>query len=171
MNRADNIRSRNTERKMEEVYLRLLAENPGRQVSVIQVCSHAKVNRTTFYAHYQDIFDLQRHVEKRISEEVSAIFRDKGYGEHRITRERFSVLIEYIRQNRLFYRAWYNSGRMDEPSSMEMVLNRPHITDSERFRIIFYKAGITAIIRDWVLRDCKESNEQMLSILSEIYQW
>lgn len=171
MNKADNIRSRNTEKKMEEVYLKLLAKSPERQVSVKQLCDYAEVNRTTFYTHYQDIFDLQRHIEQRISEEVSAIFKDRGYGEHRMTRERFIVLLQYIRDNQLFYQAWYVSGRMDEPSAVALVLNRPNLTEEERFKVIFYKSGTTAVIRDWVLRGCKESNDQMLSVLSDLYQW
>jgi len=171
MNKADNIRSKRTERRMEDVYLRLLEADPGRQVSVSQLCSYAEVNRTTFYAHYADIFELQRHIEKRISEEVSSIFADKGYGEHRMTRERFAVIIPYIRQNQHFYRVWYLSGHMEEPSAIKIVLQRPNLTEEERFKVIFYKAGTTAIIKDWVLRGCMESDDQVLSVLSDIFQW
>ncbi len=171
MNKADNIRSRKTQQRMEEVYLELLAADPNRQVSVMQLCSYANVNRTTFYTHYTDVFDLQRHIEERISSEVELIFQDKGYGEHRMTKERFAVLLDYICRNRLFYKAWYLSGRMDEPSAIKMVLNRPNLTEDDRYRILFYRAGTSAIIKDWVVNGCRDSSEQILAILSGIYQW
>ncbi len=170
MNKADNIRSRKTQQRMEEVYLELLAANPDRQVSVKQLCSQANVNRSTFYTHYIDVFDLQKRIEERISAEVSAIFQDKGYGEHRMTKERFAVLIEYTRQHRLFYRAWYKSGRVDEPSVVDMVMSS-QMTEEERFKRIFYRFGTMAIIKDWVVRGCQESNDLILSVLSGIYQW
>lgn len=168
MNTPDNMRSRRTVQRMEEVYLELLASDPDRQVSVMQLCSYANVNRSTFYSHYSDVFDLQRKIEKRISNEVSAIFTDKGYGENRMTRERFAVLLEYIRKNRLFYNAWFVCGRMDDPSAIASVLNRPNMTQDNRFSILFYKAGISAVIRDWVIRGCAESNERVLSVLADI---
>ena len=168
MNKPDNIRSRKTVQRMEEVYLELLASDPGRQVSIMQLCSYAEVNRSTFYSHYSDVFDLQCKIERRISDEVSAIFADKGYGENRMTRERFSVLLEYIRKNRLFYHAWYVSGRMDDPSAIAVVMNRPNMTEDDRFSILFYRAGISAIIKDWVIRGCVESNEKVLSVLTDI---
>ncbi len=171
MNKADNIRSRKTQQRMEEVYLELLEADPDRPVNVKQLCSYANVNRSTFYTHYTDVFDLQKRIEERISAEVSAIFRDKGYGENRMTKERFSVLLEYIRQHHLFYRTWYKSGRMDEPSALGMVLNRPHMTEAERFKVLFFKAGTTAIVKDWVNRGCQESNDQILSVFAELYQW
>lgn len=170
MNKADNIRSRKTQQRMEEVYLELLAAEPDRQVSVKQICRCANVNRSTFYTHYTDVFDLQKRIEERISAEVSAIFKDKGYGEHRMTRDRFAVLIEYTRQHHLFYRAWYMSGRVDEPSVVDMVMSS-QISEEERFKRIFYRSGTMAIIKDWVIRGCQESNDLILSVLSDIYQW
>ncbi len=169
MNTSDNARSKATEKNLEEAYLRLLLDDPSRQVSVKQLCAEVHVNRATFYAHYDDIYELQGRIEARISSEVIEIFRDRSLGDKRITRDRLKVLIEYVRRNRLFYKAWFLSGRMDYPSIMEALSDKHVDEDGSRFRGIFFRAGVRAVFRDWIERGCIESDEQMLSILLEFY--
>lgn len=55
---------------LETAFLQLLQNKPVARISVTELCRRAGVNRSTFYAHYLDIYDLQDKVCKRFIDEI-----------------------------------------------------------------------------------------------------
>ncbi|WP_143787839.1 TetR/AcrR family transcriptional regulator, partial [Oenococcus oeni] len=47
-----------THRKTQEIVFHLLKEHPIKEISVSQVCKKANINRSTFYDHFEDIYEL-----------------------------------------------------------------------------------------------------------------
>lgn len=56
-------RVQTTKRLLREALIKLLAEKPLRSITVKELCEHAKLNRGTFYAHYEDVYDLLGKIE------------------------------------------------------------------------------------------------------------
>ena len=56
MNRPNNKRKRESKNRIEKVFIDLLQNNELNQIRVSDICQRAQVNRSTFYAHYDDIF-------------------------------------------------------------------------------------------------------------------
>ena len=69
MNTKNNSRSRKTREWLKEALLRLLARRDILDVTVSRLCQEAGVNRSTFYAHYQDIYDLLTKIEEDMLED------------------------------------------------------------------------------------------------------
>ena len=65
-----NRRSRYTEEALREMLLAELKKKPISKVSVTELCKGARIDRSTFYLHYEDVFALLRSVEE---EELSCI--------------------------------------------------------------------------------------------------
>jgi len=63
MNTADNRRVQYTKRVIKESFLSLLLTKPAGSITVTEICREADVNRTTFYTHYDDVYDLKRKIE------------------------------------------------------------------------------------------------------------
>jgi len=63
MNTVDNRRVQYTKRVLKESFLELLLNKPAGLITVTEICSGADVNRTTFYMHYDDVYDLKRKIE------------------------------------------------------------------------------------------------------------
>lgn len=61
---AENRRVRMTKRLMKDALLELLEVKPLEKITVTDVCAAADVNRSSFYAHYQDIHALLRELER-----------------------------------------------------------------------------------------------------------
>lgn len=55
---------------LKEALISLLKEKMISQISVTQLCEVADVNRSTFYAHYSDIYDLLHEIENEIIEQL-----------------------------------------------------------------------------------------------------
>lgn len=60
-----------TRRVFQEALTELLSDKPMNKISVSEICKNADMNRSTFYSHYQDQFELL--------EEIRDGFFDKLY--------------------------------------------------------------------------------------------
>ena len=49
---------KNTENKIQNVFLDLLKKEPIEKITVLSICDILKIKRQTFYYHYQSIYDL-----------------------------------------------------------------------------------------------------------------
>mgnify|MGYP005799805211 FL=1 len=67
-------RTRLTKSLIRRVFTDLLAEKPLQRSTVREVCQRAGVNRSTFYAHYTDLYDLlTRHEEEMLEDFQQAL--------------------------------------------------------------------------------------------------
>lgn len=70
-----DIRIEKTERAIREAFLALRTQKPLEKITVKELCAAAYINKSTFYAHYADLFALSDALER---EAVDAILRDIG---------------------------------------------------------------------------------------------
>lgn len=61
---ADDHRTRVTKMMIRRAFLDLLKEKPVQNISVMELCKNADINRGTFYTHYTDIYDLLSDLEE-----------------------------------------------------------------------------------------------------------
>ena len=57
---------RKTEKKIETSLLQLMKEQTFEAISIRQLIDLAEVNRSTFYRHYLDKYDLLEKIEDRL---------------------------------------------------------------------------------------------------------
>lgn len=55
---------------LRQSLLTLMRENPVNRISVKDICALADVNRSTFYTHYTDAYDLLRHIQEEFFESI-----------------------------------------------------------------------------------------------------
>ena len=72
----DNRSTRRTRSAIESSLLEILAQKPLNRITVQEIIDRANVCRTTFYAHYQDIYDLIESIGDAIIDEVGARLDD-----------------------------------------------------------------------------------------------
>ena len=63
MTTQENRRSKITRRVFRESLTELMLEKGMQKISVNEICKRADMNRSTFYAHYADQYDLLREIE------------------------------------------------------------------------------------------------------------
>ena len=56
-------RARRTRRRLQEALSRLLLKHRIQDITVQQVTKLAGINRSTFYLHYKDLYDLRQQME------------------------------------------------------------------------------------------------------------
>ena len=65
-----DIRVIKSNRKIIDAFIELRRRKPIEKISVTELCKLAGINKSTFYAHYNDIYDLSDTIETRIVEDV-----------------------------------------------------------------------------------------------------
>ena len=65
-----DIRIEKTERAIKQAFMELRRENPVEKIRVKELCDRACINKSTFYAHYQDIYALANAMEDEMVQAV-----------------------------------------------------------------------------------------------------
>ncbi|WP_270642732.1 TetR/AcrR family transcriptional regulator [Limosilactobacillus mucosae] len=150
--------------KIEDVFLKLAQDQPVERITITQICKLAKVNRTTFYTNYPDIYDLKDKVRERMIAEYSSLFDDQRGA----SQENYLRLFQSIQANQTFYKTYFKLGfdidyqivHYDQELAAKLYNNQFIDYHSE-----FFRAGITAVIKKWLNNDCRESPATMLKII------
>ena len=186
MNKANNQRVKETHRRIIEAVYRMLLEEkkPLAKITVRDVCERAEIHRSTFYAHYQDIYDVVERVEKNMSVLLTETFLHQlDEGAHAETC--YESLFAFIAEHRGFYRVYLNEMHQagvigvaaelfqDRIGKKEMKLFGSADEAAQKYHMDFYLYGITALVRRWLDRDCRETPQELFQILrrqSEVQQ-
>ena len=176
MNVKNNSRYKISSEKIETAFLTLILNHKYEDISINKLCETAGINRSTFYCHYDDINDLIIKIESKFAKGTANIF---NYGE-RQTHEAFVEMFTFVRDNKYFYKAFLNIPYItlaETNIKMDVLKNIGENTNIDKsntigiyYRASFFGAGIKEMCRLWLERDCKESPEQMASLLLEEYK-
>ena len=73
-----DIRIARTDRAIEKAFMELRAKNPLEKIKIKDLCALACINKSTFYAHYEDIYALSSGLETKVIGNILACVTDFG---------------------------------------------------------------------------------------------
>ena len=73
-NHSEDYRVKVTIHLIQQTFIQLLKEKPLHTISVRELCTRAGINRSTFYHHYLDIYDLKQKIEDELYESFTQAF-------------------------------------------------------------------------------------------------
>lgn len=73
-----DIRIARTDRAIEKAFMELRAKNPLEKIKIKDLCALACINKSTFYAHYEDIYALSSGLETKVISNILACVTDFG---------------------------------------------------------------------------------------------
>ena len=59
-----DLRTEKTEKAIRNAFMELRAQKPLEKITVKELCALACINKSTFYAHYSDIYALSETLEQ-----------------------------------------------------------------------------------------------------------
>lgn len=176
MNTKNNQRFRETELRMESAMLDIMKTTDFEKITVKKICEKAKVNRSTFYAHFIDIYDMLNKMEVELRSEMLNSYSPDNKQEYEIfSEESFILFFKHIKKHKYFYRINLQT-RKNFPleqgyeqlwSIIEPLCKQAGITSDEEimYYFVYFQAGFTMILKRWVDTDCKEDEIQLAKII------
>lgn len=177
----------NTAVKMNKALLELLEKKDFEYITIKEICAAAGVNRSTFYLHYENTSDLLKETTQYVTDTFLSYFSaDKKSIAHRfescelkelvfVSPEYLTPYLTFIKENqRLFRTSIRHLGTMSFDSVYNKmfryifnpVLERFEFSEKDRSYILkFYLTGITAVVMEWLERDCAEKTEDIIRII------
>lgn len=173
MNRPNNKRKRASQDKIEKTFLQLIQTKEIENISVSDICKISKLNRSTFYSNYIDIYDLVEKVKDRMANEFASIYTN-DLDNTLNNSDNYLKMFRHIKENQIFYKTYFKleSSTFVTPIKQfdaelaKKFYNNKHID----YHIEFFRAGLNAVIKKWLNNNCKESPEEITEIITSEYK-
>lgn len=138
-------------------------------ITVSRLYEVAGVNRSTFYANYNEMGDLIRDVRASLVEKIRSWFL---HDSTQTVEEKMFLLFKIHIEHKDFFRAY---SKLDLTESYALFGDitalpaRSFGTKNADYHIEFFKASISAVFRKWAANGYKETPEKMLQIVKDEY--
>lgn len=184
MNKPNNRRSQETDETIIRAAFEVLVDGkkPISKITVREICERAGVNRSTFYAHYLDVYDLFERVEQQMAKmanETLFAHIDSDSWSFRVGME---SMFNFILQYKEFYQLYFSQfNRMDH---IIQVMSQPYERQIERlkkrdmghgvqneaaYQYEIFTAGIGALLHRWLGNGCRESPAQLFEVFERAF--
>ena len=179
----------NTAVRFDKALLSLLEQKPFAYITIREICEEAGVNRSTFYLHYENTSDLLKETTEYVLDNFtsyfpvdsqSIVYRYKNCDLQElnfIDRKYLHPYLSFIKENqRMFLAVLSHPATFDSNAIFQRlfdnifhpILDRFHYPkDEQRYVMMFYLNGITAIITEWLKDNCQKSIEAVSSIICD----
>ena len=183
MNKKNNAKSQATHALIKEVFLALSQKKDAEKISIREICDAAGINRSSFYLHFTDLYDLIDEVEKDMTQQIESILLQAFEYRNMPMRDVFTSLFTFLRDHQSFFRAYYQH-RRGAVRSLDLTKTEPfrsYIIDAGhqfgfesereiRYHSLFFTSGFSAIMEQWLLDGCPESPEYLSELIYKEYR-
>ncbi len=168
MNKANNKRKKETINKIEASLLNLLKEKEISEITVTDICTKTKINRSTFYSNFIDISELANALSLKIEEEIIATYK-KNYK----TLDHLTNLFNHIYLNKDPYQTFYklNKNKRLNFKKWNINLSSKYYDDFfTDYHLEFFESGINGLIQKWLNSDLSLTPNEMSEIIKNEYK-
>lgn len=180
MNNKTDLRIIKTNKALFNALLELMKEKTFEEIKISDVCTKALVNRSTFYAHYNDKYELLVALFDELKQNLLSTLKtnENNINSKEFFMETLKLLINHIDEKREIYLAILINNRngilMDilldvaDKDIKERIENDKNIIVSNiPSEIItkFYLGAIISIGMEWLRNNNKYTKEQLIKYL------
>ncbi|BFT74701.1 TetR/AcrR family transcriptional regulator [Paenibacillus sp. P36] len=188
-NSNPDLRVIRTKESIRDALVELIDENGFDAITVKDITTRARINRGTFYAHYQDKFDLMTKCEEEIMLDLSKLTKQNypsviaalEIDSQTLTPFSFTVsLFEYLHIHSGFMKAVLGPrGDLSFQTRLKKFMwetlygNNPNafvkeenLLVPERYLASYMGSAIIGVIQQWLESGGKESPQEMARILT-----
>ncbi len=145
MNTKDNKRHQETIQRVYATFAELLREQELNEISVTELCESANIERSTFYANFEDISALANTYSSEIEKQVAALPHEEG---------EFSWIFEYILENKDLFHVYFKLGTSQTASD---------------YKTLFFRNGVYSVAKLWFEDGCIDTPQKMGEIIQREY--
>jgi len=167
----------NTKNKLTATFFELLNKKKIKDITVLELCKKANINRTTFYKYYKDIDDLALKVEDDLMDDLRKYIVD-------IKRNYLisftSKIIEAISKNKNVYTKILSDN--GDHTFLRKILNLVHEQSIDEWQKLLKKAtpkdidniynfivdGTIGLIEAWIRNNCEDEPNNIAIFINKI---
>ena len=165
-----NRRVKMTKRLIKEAFTELLEKNKLNKITVKQICENADINRSTFYAHYCDQYELFDEIQ----EDIINITPKVSLYEKGPILKNLTSFFEFINNNKRIYKVIFenSTGMYFRNRVLNKLFNRDdknadwikseiELKNTMHFKMLMCAFGGIDIVEKWIFGEFEESPEEL----------
>lgn len=182
MQQKTDLRVIKTQRAIRETFLNLMYDKGFEAITVQQILDGALINRSTFYAHYKDKYDLRTQIENDLLEGFAICASKNIYaeaGSQIVVNEEFiraylSAMLGYLDENRKLVS--YLLGPNGDPAFASKLSHKthqvwseiellPHLKLPEKYVFAGLSGMVSGILSEWARSGFNDSKADVIEVL------
>ncbi len=173
-------RVRYTKMILKQTLIELLEKKTIEKITVKEICDLADLNRSTFYAHFKDPYDLLGQIEEELLGELNTHIKKLNFiGSETESHQLLETIFQYILDNADLCRALLGeNGDLSFQKEIMMIIQEQRMVqwkrlgefDPEIFEYItlFGVNGSIGVIQKWLQSGMKKSASEMASFIIKL---
>lgn len=165
-----------TKTKIQDCFIHILNKKPVDKITVKEVCDMAKINRSTFYFHYANCFNLFDEIKQEAFENLLLFVKEIKVGN---LYDMFNKLLLNIKENYLYYSA---IAARDKNFMAQMIdicfqqagnpdifglINKSEIS-KKKYYYYFVAYGCSGILINWISNGMEENISDVSKLLEKL---
>ncbi len=172
-------RKKYTRMMLKNSLIKLLKEKPISSLTVKEICELADINRSTFYSHYTDQFDLLSHIEDDVLNDMQETLGVYNFNKEEEALQMTVKMLEYIVENQEvcqtllsenvnadFQNKVMNFAQQFILSGLEDM--EKHDQQVSEYMTVFVVSGTIHIIKKWLRNGMDQSPQQLATIINRM---
>jgi len=176
----DDRRVKYTKMVLKESFIKLLEKKDISQTSIKEICEDADINRVTFYAHYNDQYDLLKKIENEMFDNINTHLSDFDQKNNNMSAVLLAEKIfEYLKENARLCKLLLNEhGDFSFQKRVMMLVYDKIITEltdnnkitkeDAEYVYSFTITGCVGIVQKWLDEDMKKSAHFMAEMVIKL---
>lgn len=171
-----DLRVRLTRSLLKDALVQLMQKQHISKISVRALCELAGINRSTFYTHYTDHFDLLNKVEQEVLDNLKSYLEKQVLKHNRpISLQVLTNILDYFKENVELFKALLseNCDLAFQKDILELSLVVSQISQSlsrktQEYTNTFALNGAISILQKWAQGGMYESSAQMAEFIIQV---
>lgn len=163
---------------LKESLIRLMRTRPISKISVKMLCEDADINRSTFYAHFSDPYELLRWIEQGVIADFNAYIKENiSDNQSQSAVAILKQLMDYIAENTdLFQVLLSESGDTEFQKDLMSIVQEQMISNLQNAKMLsertiaylkgFIIAGALEVLQTWLRDGTVESSQEMAEFIT-----
>jgi len=169
-------RVKRSRRALKDALIELMKRKDVSKISIKELCELADVNRSTFYANYDDIHELLKAVHFELLDKISEPLDPKWWEKHEGDEDeaflRFQQTFCSIIENKNYYLLFTNNNinNIFEVNVFQYYKEQQKIDEQneyQNFLFTYHTMGYLATVHNWIRGGCQMSCEELAKLLWE----
>ena len=176
--KKEDLRIQRTKEAIHTVFKEMVCEMPYEKITVKAIADRAKINRNTFYLHYETTDDVLREIQVDYSSRYIELIKNYDYTKH--TAELVRSFFEYMESQDEFFKKITCDSRFDyirekmqnRVASMTQANSGKLKSHSEAIQNIVrtFNNTVLYLYRQWVADGRKIPMEEMIELATTLIE-
>ncbi|WP_418199091.1 TetR/AcrR family transcriptional regulator [Alkalihalobacterium sp. APHAB7] len=172
-------RKKYTRMVLKESLMQMLKEKAISSITIKELCEVADINRSTFYSHYSDQYDLLHQIEEEIIQDMTETLTSYNYNEDEEALKMTEKLLEYVATNSdSFLTLFSEHGNSTFQKRVMMLAHEVTVknmmsthevgTKLSDYLTLFAISGSINVIQEWLKNGMDKTPKEMAELIIKL---